>query len=179
MHPTSNRSLTPNSTQKSEAQTPLSLLKSGQLLYLHPKSRGSLILQKKFYADWVNAGAAVGGCFDLDCKAIYVLGEVNFCVPHTYDARATAFRQRITCIECLQSILREPSSFRRAQLTISQLSRGLGFAEIQQIPHESIAQLAGIHPKTVQMCWKNYAWVNPKKVVRNPSVEEIEPSLIV
>lgn len=178
MNSTLNCSLTPDLTDKSKAHTLLSLLKSGQLLYLHPKSRGGLILHKKFYADWIDAGAAVGGCFDLNCQSIYILGEVDFCVPHTHEERTTAFQKRITCIEDLQFILREPSALRRAQLAISQLSQGLGFAEIKQIPHELIAHLVGVSPKTVQVSWNNFVWVNQRKVLENPLVGEIEPSLM-
>jgi hypothetical protein len=106
------------------ASVPLSLLRSGQLLAITPDSPGGLLLDKGFYVDLVLPGAAVGGLFDLDCKAIHVIGTVRFYAPETRDDRSVIYQQRMAGKNALKQILLEPAPLRRAipipkeQLTI-------------------------------------------------------------
>ena len=136
------------------SRVPLDLFKSGQLLVLKPNCRGGLIIQKPFYADFVGPGAAVGGSFDIQCTSVYVIGEVEFDVPATYEERQQAFQSRIAYIQKLEEILSVSSSIHRACLMIRQLSLWLGVSHVRRIPLELIAQLGGVLPKTVSVAWQ-------------------------
>lgn len=138
------------------ASVPLSLLRSGQLLAITPDSPGGLLLDKGFYVDLVLPGAAVGGWFDLDCKAIHVIGTVQFYAPATRDDRAVAYQQRMTCKNVLKRILMEPAPLRRVHQILQLLTRQFGSDELKQIPLEWIAKLVGVMPKTVQVFWQRF-----------------------
>ncbi len=134
----------------SEITTPLTLLKSGQLLALTPDCPGALFLQKAFYTEFVGPGAAVGGNLDVQCTAIYRVGNVRFCVPETYEERQQAFRKRIEYIARLQELMLVDAPLRRAGLVINQLGQWLGLQEAQKVPNELIASLVGLLPRNVE-----------------------------
>lgn len=162
MHPSHNASqaTAQNSTSHSCSRLPLDLFKSGQLLVLKSNSRGGLIIQKPFYADFVGSGAAVGGSFDIQCTSVYVIGEVEFDVPASYEERQQAFQTRIAYIQKLEEILSVSSSIHRACLMIRQLSLWLGVSHVRRIPLELIAQLGGVLPKSVSVAWRQLSTRN-------------------
>lgn len=142
--------------QPVQSELPVSLFHSGQLLAIHPKSRGGLILQRSFYADLIGPGSAVGGYFDVNCKSVYLLGDLKFYVPETYEERRQAVQKRISCIKKQQSIILVPTAVERAEMVIDLLCRWLGRAEAQTIPYELMSQLAGVLPKTTTLAWQRY-----------------------
>ena len=142
------------------SRVPLDLFKSGQLLVLKPNCRGWLIIQKPFYADFVGPGAAVGGSFDIQSTSVYVMGEVEFYAPTTYEERQQAFQTRIAYIQKLEEILSVSSAIHRACLMIQQLSLWLGVSHVRRIPLELIAQLGGVLPKTVSVAWQRLSTRN-------------------
>jgi hypothetical protein len=152
-----------NLSPLTSAAVPVSMLHSGQLLALTPDSEGGLLLRKGFYADVVTPGAAVGGCFDLACKAIYVIGRIQFYVPQSQGDRAIAFRTRITQSEQLQEIVDEVAPLRRAHRMIHHLAKEFGSQEMKKIPPEWIAQLAGVNPTTVKLWWQHYTSASQPK----------------
>ncbi len=143
-------------TQPVSSALPVSLFQSGQLLAIQPNCRGGLILQRSFYADLIGPGSAVGGYFDVKCKSVYLLGDLKFYVPTTYEDRRLAVQKRVNCIKKQQSIVLVPSAVERAEMIIDVICRWLGRAEAQNIPHELIAQLAGVLPKTATLAWQKY-----------------------
>jgi hypothetical protein len=114
-----------------------------------PDCRGALIIQKRFYADFVGPGAAVGSSFDVDCTSVYVIGEVEFYAPTTYTERQQAFQKRREYCETLQSMVMIPTPLDRAATILHQLSLWLDVSVISEIPSGLIAQLAGVLTKTV------------------------------
>jgi hypothetical protein len=162
MHPSHNASqaTAQNSTSHSCSRLPLDLFKSGQLLVLKSNCRGGLIIQKPFHADFVGPGAAVGGSFDIQCTSVYIVGEVEFDVPASYEERQQAFQTRIAYIQKLEEILSVSSSIHRACLMIQQLSLWLGVSHVRKIPLELIAQLGGVLPKSVSVAWQRLSTRN-------------------
>ncbi len=142
--------------QPATSALPVSLFQSGQLLAIPPNCRGGLILQRSFYADLIGPGSAVGGYFDVKCKSVYLLGNLQFYVPTTYEDRRLAVHKRINCIKKQQSIVLVPSAIERAERIIDLLCRWLGKAEAQKIPHDLLSQLAGVLPKTTTQAWQSY-----------------------
>lgn len=143
-------------TRALSVSLPLSLLKSGQILALTEDSKGGLILQKGFYCDWIPPGALLGGCYDIDCTRIHVAGKVRFYAPNSQEERSQALQKRMGSISDIQSILNDPSSFRRAFLVLRHLSQWLSYRDMRGIPHELLAQLVGVNPSTVRVFWKRY-----------------------
>jgi hypothetical protein len=133
---------------------PLDLLKSGQLLYLAPHCQGWLILQKPFFAELIGPGAAVGGSFDLQCRAIYPIGDIQFCVPDHYDKQRRAFHRRLEYTKAIQAMLLETSPLRRATQLVEQLCQWIGSEEAQQVPIELAAHLVGVFPHNLELAWQ-------------------------
>jgi hypothetical protein len=143
--------------QPATSALPVSLFQSGQLLAIPQNCRGGLILQRSFYADLIGPGSAVGGYFDVKCKSVYLLGNLQFYVPTTYEDRRLAVHKRINCIKRQQSIVLVPLAIERAERIIDLLCRWLGKAEAQKVPHELLSQLAGVLPKTITQAWQRYS----------------------
>lgn len=161
--------LTDDAQKKEPSLLPLSLLKSGQFLALDPDCQGGLILHKGFFSDFVGAGAAVGGCFDLKSTAIYTIGMVKFHAPETHQERRQAFQQRLGYIHQLQQIIVEPLPVRRASVLLHQLYEWVGIKEVSKIPHEFMARLIGVYPETIAFAWQ-------QDILKKPVVKKFEVS---
>jgi hypothetical protein len=135
-------------------EKPLSLLRSGQLLAIASHCTGGMIIQKHHYADLVGPGAAIGGMFDVSCTAVYLLGSVQVCPPGSLDERIDAFQVRTMYISKVQNIVLEPSPLKRAVLLLYRLCHWITPREAQKIPHDLIARIAGVLPRTIAQAWQ-------------------------
>ncbi|WP_052128631.1 hypothetical protein [Neosynechococcus sphagnicola] len=141
---------------ETSSSLPLQLLGSGQLLSLSPHHQGWLILQKPFYTEFVGPGAAIGGSFDVQCKSIFAIGDVQFVAPTTLAEKKQAFQVRINSIQLLHELMQEISPLQRAVLLVEQLCSMLGIGLAQEIPHELAAQLIGVMPHNLEIAWNHY-----------------------
>lgn len=146
----------PTTSKDNPAIVPVSLLQSGQLLALKRECKGGLILQRRFYADFVGPGAAVGGSFDIDCTLIYVIGTVEFYVPSTFAERRAAFGQRMAYIEILKELVLEPSRLNRACMILDQLCQWVRTDAAIAVPDELVAQLVALRSQTVAIARQSY-----------------------
>lgn len=146
--PTAQLAILKHQNDFADSSLPVSLLQSGQFLFLAPDCQGGLILQKPHYADFVGPGGAIGSSFDTNCTAIYVIGVVNFRVPDTAEERQQAYQQRMAYSTQLMEIAAELTPLRRAFAMLKQLQQWVGVTETQKIPTDLIAHLAGVLPKT-------------------------------
>ncbi|MBL1175718.1 hypothetical protein [Pantanalinema sp. GBBB05] len=135
---------------------PLQQLGTGQLLCIVPNFQVGLILQQPHYAEFVGVGAIVGGSFDIKCKSIYAIGNVDFSVPTTYRERQRGFQLRMNYMKQQQAITSIPSPLKRACLMVQQLCGWIGTTEARQIPNDLVAQLVGVLPRTVENAWQCY-----------------------
>lgn len=140
-----------------QSNQPIQLLKTGQLLALAENSQAGLIIQKRYHAEFVGPGAAVGGIFDLSCTAVFTLGKVEFWVPSTAAQRSQTYQNRIACIEKMRQIIDVQSPLRRAYLIIKQLSHWYSREEVATIPEEALGKLVAVLPETVACAWRQYA----------------------
>ena len=164
-------SLLNQQSNSASASLPLSFFKSGQFLSLTPDCQGGIIWQKRFYADFVGPGAAIGSSFDVNCTSVYVIGTVQFFAVATYSERQQAYQKRMAYSQQLQDILEVEAPLHRAVLILNQLCQWVGAEEAKQIPDELVARLAGLLSKTVKVARKNY-------VVGTPSCEDQPTKLI-
>jgi hypothetical protein len=140
----------------SHLSLPHALLQEQPVLGLAPTSRGGLILRKSFYADFVSAGAAIGGRSDQQYTEIYVIGQVKLQTLLLPVERQRACQRRMACIQTLARISSTPSSPQRALLIVNQLCDWVGIGTASEIPVEWVASLAGVLPKTVRQAWQKY-----------------------
>jgi hypothetical protein len=135
---------------------PLQLFESGQLLCLPKSCRGGLILQHPHHAEFVGAGAAVGGYFDIKCKSVYTIGDVKLESPTQFQDRQRALANRIRYMRQLQKITYLKIPLQRAYLLIRQLHVWLPGEEVIIIPELLLAQLVGVLPKTIAIARRKY-----------------------
>ena len=58
------------------SKTVLNYLQDGHLMAIAPESKGGLILCKRYHAELVGPGAAVGGILDVDCTQVITIGTI-------------------------------------------------------------------------------------------------------
>jgi len=148
--PAASLAILKDSTSLSQSSLPMSSLQDGTLLFLAPNSQGGLILQKRFYADFVGPGAAIGGQIDKDCTAIYAIGVVNFRIPTQPTERQQSLQTRMMYAKRLAEITGMDDPVQRTRQIMTQLQDSIGTNPIQKFPVEQIAHLAGISPKRLQ-----------------------------
>ncbi len=141
----------------------IQLMKTGQLLTLNPACAAGLIVQKRYHADFMGPGAAVGGVFDLECTGVYPLGDVEFSAPSSCKERQQAYLQRIGYIERIQQITQIESPLRRAVSIVSDLCHSHGVEAVENIPSKVLAQLVAVLPETIEIAWQHY--------IQNPELD--------
>jgi hypothetical protein len=135
---------------------PLQPFVSGQLLYLPTHCQSGLILQYRHYAGFAGAGAAVGGYLDVKCMSVYTIGDVRFEMPETYQQRQQSLQRRIAYSQTLCKIAAVHAPLQRAYLIVRQLCLWLELQDVKAIPHELLAQLVGVLPKSIDVGWQQY-----------------------
>lgn len=133
---------------------PLDSLKSGQVLRLAPGCQGGLILQKPFFADFAGSGAAVGSSFDIKCKAVYAIGQIQLLPARSFHERQQAYQKRIEYTQSLTEIASTLSPLHRAHLIVNQLCQWLGVEQAKKVPVELAACMVGVLPRTIVLAWR-------------------------
>ncbi|MGR3278861.1 hypothetical protein ACSYAD_27725 [Acaryochloris marina NIES-2412] len=129
-------------------------LQDGQLRSIVNHQHMGVILQKKYYAEYIGPGAAIGGHLDMECVNIYVLGEVEYDVPENNEKRYGAFQKRIKNIEQLQEICEISSPIYRGIAVLEMLIQQFSLEEIQRVPNNLLAMLVGVVPATIAAAWQ-------------------------
>ena len=128
---------------------PIQQFQSGQLLALSPNCRGGLILRKRHYCEVVGPNSAVGGSFDTNVTAVYTIGEVEMVEVAEFAQRKQAFQARTQYLESLQQITGDMVPLKRAHLLLTQMQTWFGKEELDQIPDEWLAGIAGVLPHSI------------------------------
>jgi hypothetical protein len=138
-------------------QQTIEMLKNGQLLSLGFNHSAGLILQKPYYAEFIEPGAAIGGMFDLQVVAIHILGKVELQIPETANERQDALQKRMENIEQMQQICEQDVPIDRAIGILELLSQKFHQEEIQLISNDVLAKLVGVLPSTMAVAWQKLA----------------------
>lgn len=131
-------------------------LQDGQLFSLVNHGQIGVILQKRYYAEYIGPGAAIGGQLDLECVSIHMLGAVEYDIPKNDEMRYGAFQKRIKNIEQFQEICEISSPVHRGIAVLEMLSQQFSLEEIQLIPNKLLAMLVGVAPSTITATWKQF-----------------------
>ncbi|MDK3156492.1 hypothetical protein QPK87_07865 [Kamptonema cortianum] len=127
----------------------LGQLQSGRLLQVDPRCSGGFILRKRHHAEFVGAGGAIGGLFDLDCVELIPVGNAAIAHPETYEERQAAYTTRQQWSQTLQQATELLVPLQRAQAALTVLSDYLGTETATPISDELLALLVGVLPKTI------------------------------
>lgn len=111
----------------------LSLLhQTANPIAITPKSRGGLVLVNQYYSDFISPGSRLILPQHFRCKAIYVVGTVEFCTLRSWAAQQKSLRNRIVGISLLGRILQEVDNSHRACLLVNLLCNRLSLEVVKQ-----------------------------------------------
>ncbi len=120
-----------------------------ELLIVSPRCRNGLILFKRYHAEWVRPGAAVGGLFDLDCQRVLPLGNLSLISPESSEERQRAYLIRHQWVRLTMQLMDNLTPLQRAQRILK--SEGVFKSEIiAQLSDEELALLVGVLPETIR-----------------------------
>jgi hypothetical protein len=125
-------------------------LRAGQFLVVSSRRRNGLILYKSYYADFAGPGAAIGGSFDQTCEAVIPVGNLALVVPTSYEDRQTAYKIRLQWIRLMKRFTHSPVAEERARKVLEQFEQYFDQETVRQISDETLANLVGVLPQTVQ-----------------------------
>jgi hypothetical protein len=138
--------------------TVLNHLQNGDRLAIDPDSDGALILCKRYHAELVGPGAAVGGLLDLDCTQVIIIGNLSLTEPESYQDSQKAYQIREKWITSLQDVVKLSDPLVRSHKILGLLDNCLNFNDIPNIdslPDSTLAMLVGVLPKTIDLA-KSY-----------------------
>lgn len=130
---------------------------------LHPITSGSLaivkghqepaglILERRFTADLVLFGGAVGVSIDRGTEQLIPIGLVILAPPCSYLEKQWAFRRRVYWLNWQQQITEAYPAGRRAEILISRLSDHFSVEQIQPLSDRILAKLVGVSPAEVAL----------------------------
>ena len=136
---------------RSEADELLAEVKRGHLMMVDSKRRNGLILYKKYHAEFAGPGAAIGGCFDLDCERVLPVGNLLLLEPSTHEERQKAYLIRRQWIRLTHQFTDNKVPLKRAQMILNQFETYFDRDTIAQIPDNVFAMLVGVLPHTVHI----------------------------
>ncbi len=128
----------------------LTQLNSGQLFVVDSRRRCGLIVYKRFHAEFVGPGAAVGGIFDIECQQTIPVGDLVLLYPESYEERQKAFAIRRHWIRLMEQLTIQPVSLHRTQMLLTQFQHYFDRETVIRLPDEAIARLVGVLPQTVR-----------------------------
>ncbi|MGG6296468.1 hypothetical protein ACQ4M4_18910 [Leptolyngbya sp. AN02str] len=126
-------------------------IRAGHLLVVDKKRRNGLIICKEFHAEFAGPGAAVGGCFDEDCKAVIVIGDLSLSRPATAEERQEAYMIRRQWIRLAQQFTDASQPSERARMILNQFEIYFDAETVNRVPDDALAMLVGVLPTTVRL----------------------------
>jgi hypothetical protein len=156
----------------------LNHLQQGDLLAITPGSDGGLILCKRYHAELVGPGAAVGGVLDIDCTQIIIIGNLSLTKPRSYQDSQQAYEIRQKWIKSLQELVKLSDPLLRSQKILGVLDNFSKFnnpRNIEPLPDRTVAMLVGVLPKTIELAKSYRHTIEPptsdRKIYKKPCYE--------
>jgi hypothetical protein len=128
----------------------LEQLHQGQLMMINSRKRNGLILIKPFYAEFAGPGSAIGGAFDLNCRAVISVGDLSIGEPTSQEERQKAYLIRRQWIRLAQQITDNPQPRDRVRMMLQQFENYFTLETVKAVPNEAFAMLVGVLPRTVR-----------------------------
>jgi len=157
------------------AHTILNHLQTGDLLAISPNSDGGLILCKRYHAELVGPGSAVGGVLDVDCTQVIFIGNPCFTKPRSYQDSQQAYEIRQKWIKYLQDLVKLSDPLVRSQKILLLLDKFFNLNHRSNInipPDHTIGMLVGVLPNTINLAKSYRQTINPptsgRKIDKKP-----------
>jgi hypothetical protein len=144
----------PTPGESTDLSTPEGIARAirlGHLLVVDKKRRNGLIICKEFHAEFAGPGAAVGGCFDEDCKAVIVIGDLSLTQPASAEDRQEAYMIRRQWIRLAQQFTDASQPAERARMILNQFEIYFDAETVSGVPDEALAMLVGVLPTTIRL----------------------------
>ncbi len=128
----------------------LGQIKAQKLLVINPRRKNGLIVYKDYHAEFVGPGAAVGGKFDLDAKAITTVGKISLILPESTGQRLQAYKMRRQWVKLTKQITDNPEPAERARVILNQFEHWFDEETVTKLPDDAFAMLVGVLPQTIR-----------------------------
>ncbi len=128
----------------------LSQIKAQKLLVINPRRKNGLIVYKDYHAEFVGPGAAVGGKFDSDAKAITTVGKISLILPENTEERLQAYKMRRQWVKLTKQITDNPEPTERARVILNQFEHWFDAETVTKLPDDAFAMLVGVLPQTIR-----------------------------
>jgi len=135
---------------ESRLQLILKQIQQGHSFTVDPKRRTGLILCKAFHSEFAGPGASIGGAFDLDCKAIVMIGGLWVNPATSQMDSQKAYRIRRAWLRMIQEFAELNSPAQRAKKILAQFDLYFGRTIAAQIPDHALGALVGVLPQTIR-----------------------------
>ncbi|WP_416670739.1 hypothetical protein [Egbenema bharatensis] len=141
----------PATLEDSDPEVILNCIRSGIIWAVNSRRKNGLILYKRFYAEFAEPGAAVGGEYDRDCQRVIPVGNLSLLQPETHESRQNAYLIRRQWIKLTQQFTDQSAPLQRAQMILNQFETYFDQPTIARIPDEAFAMLVGVFPYAVRI----------------------------
>jgi len=135
----------------SNAADILSEIKAGRLLTVDSRRRSGLLLYKPYHSEFAGPGAAIGGCFDLDCEDVLPVGDLLVVEPTSHEHRQKCYMIRRQWIRLTHQFTDDSTALQRAQKILNQFEGYFDRETIAQVPDNAFAMMVGVLPHTVRL----------------------------
>ena len=153
----------------------LNHLKNGDLVIVSPESDGMLILSKRYHAELVGPGSAIGGLLDLDCTKVTIVGNISLTKSESYQDSQKAYQTRQKWIKYLQDLVKLSDPLVRSKKILRLLDNCCNFnqrPDMDTLPDSTLAMLVGVLPKTIDLAKTYRHTVEPltsdRKIKKKP-----------
>lgn len=144
------------------SETVLNYLQNRHLIAIASESKGGLILCKRYHAELIGPGAALGGILDLDCTQVMIIGRIFLYELRSYSESQQALDNRQKWIYYLQNLVKLSDPLMRSQKILHLLSNFFeSESEMAHLPDEILAMLAGVLPNTITLARKYHNIIAP------------------
>ena len=107
-------------------------------------------MYKDYHAEFVGPGAAVGGKFDSDAKAITTVGKISLILPENTEERLQAYKMRRQWVKLTKQITDNPEPTERARVILNQFEHWFDAETVTKLPDDAFAMLVGVLPQTIR-----------------------------
>jgi hypothetical protein len=125
-------------------------LQRGELSIVNPRRKNGAILFKKYHAEFVGPGAAIGGQFDEDVTRVLPVGRLSFVIPRDNQEKVNGYLIRRQWVRLMKQIIDNPVALQRAQVILNQFENWFDAETAAEVPDEAFALLVGVLPRSIR-----------------------------
>ncbi|MEG3436095.1 hypothetical protein V0288_03105 [Pannus brasiliensis CCIBt3594] len=125
-------------------------LERRELSIVNPRRKNGVILYKKYHAEFVGPGAAIGGQFDSDVTRVLPVGKLSLVTPRDGQEKINGYLIRRQWVRLMKQIIENPVPVQRAQVILNQFENWFDTETAAAVPDEAFALLVGVLPRSIR-----------------------------